>query len=812
MERLLIQGGHEYLPFARSRIRALYALGMRYVSQTYTVNGVTINVRLDNGNHVISIKDSGAMLMDSGVVDIGYVFVTPYADCKLMWSTASSYNAGFTAYKQKKDEVIPLESWLKNPEKTRSGQLSGDVSGGPSFRGHLPVNDALARSFSAKRMPEPADEDGVKSGNYVRLDDDDNLLTKKYAAMVCPASVFTGKCRLYVQAMYGRHIYNYEKNEFNPYPKATAPDASGTSPYISVKAYKPNSSSNDYADIVISTNSGVYLDAETGIHWLINFHGNGNGLIFYPLVGDHESMRWMLKKSPDGSAKKNPLSVVDFQHLEAYILASCLPDVSKKIEVSVAGLPGAFSLGYGWHWSWSTGEADIVTIGARVKNEGESNEYYCQASEHHRIKIAISNVTDDETGVVKTQASADLTVVQQLTEWNVYRFVWCILEPLWREGGFTKTTLPSKAVRAVIFDADAPIYAFYRKDVLHVARLKIKTSYPAPDKVSMYPPGFTHYYGHSKDGNTYSTLGTNGGFVERIGGGSNNVDGGRIVDVKFTCGPVTIENIPYNRSEYGYRTEVSEKTMTGGHDSGNLLYSLAVQTAPEPYTYTSGWPSSQGSPAETATYNTTTGYPGDGLLVGNYSYMNYNITKSDVQEHTAGTLIVVAPRGDAEALFVRADVAKTRKKSNNNVESWIGAGYASWYKLIPRVREDFTNPDGSPNWRWTFPYTPNVGYDYKYQWSVSGSRALTPSPTGSFVEDDEVSVESLHHSEQLISAGVYEVDFPDIWEAHNEAIDDISAYTFSALSGTSAETPTVFAHGRLASSLDVQVPAIVGWL
>lgn len=56
MERLLIQGGHEYLPFARSRIRALKALGMRYVSQTYVVNGVTINVSLENGNPVISIR------------------------------------------------------------------------------------------------------------------------------------------------------------------------------------------------------------------------------------------------------------------------------------------------------------------------------------------------------------------------------------------------------------------------------------------------------------------------------------------------------------------------------------------------------------------------------------------------------------------------------------------------------------------------------------------------------------------------------------------------------------------------------------
>lgn len=72
MERLLIQGGHEYLPFARSRIRALKTLGMRYVSQTYTVNGVTINVRLENGTECIRIQGGKHRLL-SGFLANGFV-------------------------------------------------------------------------------------------------------------------------------------------------------------------------------------------------------------------------------------------------------------------------------------------------------------------------------------------------------------------------------------------------------------------------------------------------------------------------------------------------------------------------------------------------------------------------------------------------------------------------------------------------------------------------------------------------------------------------------------------------------------------
>ena len=77
MERLLIQGGHEYLPFARSRIRVLKTLGMRYVSQTYTVNGVTINVSLENGNPVIYIRSNEmvgwTMNPNDGAGRYGYV-------------------------------------------------------------------------------------------------------------------------------------------------------------------------------------------------------------------------------------------------------------------------------------------------------------------------------------------------------------------------------------------------------------------------------------------------------------------------------------------------------------------------------------------------------------------------------------------------------------------------------------------------------------------------------------------------------------------------------------------------------------------
>lgn len=161
MERLLIQGGHEYLPFARSRIRALKTLGMRYVSQTYTVNGVTINVRLENGTEYIRI-DGGKHRLLSGFLANGFVTgdvldaegnvigqlpaVQPTPDGSIKYRMGKFWPRDDL---RKKDETGWLESG-KKPETLANLDLTLN---GTSFRmGQLPFPDARACEYG-KRGP-----------------------------------------------------------------------------------------------------------------------------------------------------------------------------------------------------------------------------------------------------------------------------------------------------------------------------------------------------------------------------------------------------------------------------------------------------------------------------------------------------------------------------------------------------------------------------------------------------------------------------------------------------------------------------------
>lgn len=55
MEHKIITGGEQYLPFARSRIKALKATGLKYASQEFSVDGAEIQVRISGKHDYIDI-------------------------------------------------------------------------------------------------------------------------------------------------------------------------------------------------------------------------------------------------------------------------------------------------------------------------------------------------------------------------------------------------------------------------------------------------------------------------------------------------------------------------------------------------------------------------------------------------------------------------------------------------------------------------------------------------------------------------------------------------------------------------------------
>lgn len=76
MEHKLIQGGEQYLPFARARIKAMRAAGLRFAAQQFVIGDVSVKVRLDGDHDYISIGGDCAD-MESGILLRGWNLLGP---------------------------------------------------------------------------------------------------------------------------------------------------------------------------------------------------------------------------------------------------------------------------------------------------------------------------------------------------------------------------------------------------------------------------------------------------------------------------------------------------------------------------------------------------------------------------------------------------------------------------------------------------------------------------------------------------------------------------------------------------------------
>lgn len=444
MERLLIQGGHEYLPFARSRIRALKTLGMRYVSQTYTVNGVTINVRLENGTEYIRIDGGGTINMESGVIDLrsvsfqntdpelGYAVPTNSYDPAHLYHSAhaTSYQAPFT-------RGVPPR--LTKPGD--GGQFAGVIDGIPgNIRGHVNKEDRDSIAFSPGSL---AGDDGTVSTNP----SDSALAEKRWGARWCPPSIFTGKCRMYVQALMGSPLYTdpAKVSDARQHPYIT-PDPK----YIpQPQLYLPGSDGKGKA--IIDTSTGVILDKTYYSHWL--FVVRANKVDVYPL-----------KPSSAGKAALQALRKIkdptDFDHMEAYILSESYPVVADKQEIKVSPQLPMLGCGYGWHWAWSTATADIVV------NDRFDQDISHTAMRSTHFRISFSPYYSEVDGKRTTTWNLTRTTVSGPTDWAAHFQLFCIAHPIFGSNYLSKM-LPKYSN---LFNCTAPFYVFYKRDEIQIIR------------------------------------------------------------------------------------------------------------------------------------------------------------------------------------------------------------------------------------------------------------------------------------------------------------------------------------------------------
>lgn len=503
MEHRLIQGGgDEYLPFARSRIRALRALDNPYGSEQYEISGVSIKVRVEPGQEFIRIDGSnGGVLMDSGVVVLPTDPVIPdpgpqvYAPGVLYASNyVLDYDINFNVPARRTGWFVTARG--------ASNQFSGMLSRSQVFTGEIPTDQTAASSFSSTPKLNNAAPPA-----WAMQTDDSMLKAKKDLATAYPASRFTGKCRMWIQALHGHTLYSrygesggVPTGAGKPYNNYLGSDVRG----LTITPSRSSGASTDTQwshDININTNTGVILDTTTGIHWLADIWPTA--INFFPMTCSSAVKSWrrFLIVNPDTGSYD--LSQEDREHLEAYILSESRPEILGVYTRSLGDTVPTNSMGYGWHWNWSGTAADIVDTHQLPLFSSGGIDYRAMESQHLRI-----NVTRSGAGVFNVA----LQIIQAPRQWTIDRSHFVITAPYM--SGYQSKVTPFHAWPATC--AETTFYAFYRRDELVKCSASVDWINPTGYKYLSQPD----YFGEMDLTRPYSIsgylMGSESGLWERI--------------------------------------------------------------------------------------------------------------------------------------------------------------------------------------------------------------------------------------------------------------------------------------------------------
>lgn len=464
MEHKLVLGGEQYLPFARSRIKALRATGLQHASQKFEIDGVTIRVRIDGAHEYIHLEggeqslsmESGAMVLTGSTGSPGGPFYDDPAylvDC----GPVPGYVARFT------DDTKPTDRnpTKRNPGNGSAGQFAGTITRKKgAIKGKISPDAEMAAFFphlagktiAACASPQWGPYDEQKNRRPIVTDEDHefgdlNLYEKKRGATLIPASAFTGKMRLYIQALYGKPTYNADGTE------PVRPGIARVDPlflFMWLNVHNPPQEGPEHLQTLgIDASTGLFTSPTTGKHWLVQI---GNGSTSFIPLRSSKSGEELRKFTVDES-----LSIEDREHLEAYILAWSFPDTANTI--TVPGGKERVGLGYGWHWNWSGTAADVVeveSIGVEMTpTQG------LMRSAHFRLTV---NYAAEANRFAVVESAIDSG------DWALERVSFTVLQPIWVYRNLMKAT-PLGAVQR---NCNAPIYAFYKRDELQVLRVSVQ--------------------------------------------------------------------------------------------------------------------------------------------------------------------------------------------------------------------------------------------------------------------------------------------------------------------------------------------------
>ena len=637
MEHKLITGGFQYLPYARSRIKAMRAAGLTHAAEPLLFPDASGSVRIVGEHSFIRLAGGGQQItMDSGVVDL----TTGFAGKRRDTFTTSAYLAEYTLG----SALGAWVDWRSKPGGPLAGQLIGTVSFTP-LAGH--VRDDLTRAPSFEPLRQ-AVEPATDPPTWVYAATDDALTAKRNTATTtgCPPSIFTGRTRLYVQAMYGRPLHRYGGDaSVTPIDETVGMpslQAGAGAPTLLLPSYKAPGDEATYPPVTLSTSSGVRFDPVTGQHWLMNV--NGGHLDVYPLKSN--SVGELLRRHALTPALA--LSGSDREKAEAYVLAYSLPDVANKISVALGTEVGAYAMGYGWHWNWSGTAADIVFLTGYYQGGGN----YAMESTHRRITVAWGDTP-----------TASVYTVEGPSRWAVPRLWWCITEPGWGTGAAIKTTPRNSET----FACDAPFYCFYKRDELQVARVTVSDvdAQAQTREVTDYFASSSAYGGPVEGG----TTGLLTGYCEDRQPTLAHIAG------TFSCGGLSTPSLILGNEVTGSRWEVTDKSV--------VTEPVAASTEPVwsgVYTIYHGY-----GPPITAAYERLDIASPKAIAVSNdsppvvrFTWRTYNFVRTEVS-----LAEIVVPFYDSEAIFIRGRNVFTTVKNSERVRVFDSPAFGSamsWYQ------------------------------------------------------------------------------------------------------------------------------------
>ena len=766
MEHKLILGGDRYLPFARSRVRALRAAGMEYATQRFVFPDARVRVQLIGEIDYIEIIGSELVTieMDSGVVDarsIAELGLNTY-EPGILHETAhvAAYNAGFVL----PDSGLPPR--LKSTPGTSAGQFSGILIKAARFKGNVPIDGEIAMSFEQGKV-----SDRQTPPTWISNTRDETLKAKKTIGVLCPASMFTGRCRLWIQALYGAFLYTGpDSAQVAQLPYALSFSADGQ-PQLVVRNRNKRTDQQieagiTFDDVTVSTGSGLHLDPATGEHWLFCFT---SGLKAYRLIAPKaiERLRTFLitDNPPDG---QEILTDDDREHLEAYILSKSLPNGNDSIS-GAAGSP--YSMGYSWHWNWDGLVADAVT-----------NEQYEQdatngamRSTWYRLAMTLAD------GVW----SALQTTVEGPTDWSVSRTYWTITEPNYNTFQADKITPKN----SLLFAGDAPVYVFYRRNEIQVCRVSMVWSEPGADTRETSPNFSNSVIPFTGDRAPRRTLGLGGGnLLDR------RTDSG-YWSATFTAGSVSLGPLYLGRSESNWREDISEKepgawfTGTGGYiipvfDTASISYGPPlIDLTVLPYNYAQF----------TWTGGGTVDDEDQSLQV------TYTHRRGGETVNYASRATMAVPFYDAEAVYVEGYGEK--------VASWfpIVSSYTTQVFGFIYVQRTIFTPAGSP--QLTLERTAWRGTGFTE--SAPGSLQVNSETNDTIVTNTQ----TLSGSYLVGHPGEVSAEFTNLNQFHNNELESVDAPMYT-LTGTRADL--AIATGNIdpvgMPATNPEAPVIVGWV